>query len=88
VRRRATRWALRLLAVPVGLYLLAVAALWSAQDRLIFPGWAGPSAAQVAAVEGLSETVVPGEPPLRAWVRPADPGRPTVVVFHGNAGFQ
>ena len=82
------RWAARLLALVAGLYLLAVAALWAAQDALIFPGWGGPTEAQVAAVPGLAPVTIAGAQPLRGWARAADPGRPTLVVFHGNAGFQ
>jgi pimeloyl-ACP methyl ester carboxylesterase len=86
--RRLLRWPLRIVGTLAALYLLALGALYAAQDALIFPGWEGPTEAQVASVPGLAETVVPGDPPLRAWVRPADPGAPTIVVFHGNAGFQ
>ncbi|PWJ16230.1 alpha/beta hydrolase [Jannaschia seohaensis] len=78
----------RLLALSAGLYLLAVGGLWAFQETFIFPGWDGPSAAQVAAVPGLEEIVIPGEVPLRAWTRPPGPGAPTIVVFHGNAGTQ
>jgi pimeloyl-ACP methyl ester carboxylesterase len=82
------RWLKWLLGIPAILYLGVVVALWSVQDRLIFPGWVGPSVAQVAAVPDLTEITIPGDPDLRGWYRPAAPGRPTLVVFHGNAGFQ
>ncbi|TFL18741.1 alpha/beta hydrolase [Jannaschia formosa] len=82
------RWLARILVLVALLYAGAVAALWAAQEALIFPGWGGPTAEQVASVEGLREIVIPGEIPLRAWSRPADPGQPTIVVFHGNAGTQ
>lgn len=82
------RWAIRLTALAAAAYLLILGLLWAQQDALIFPGWVGPAAAQVEAVDGLTETVIPGDVLLRAWVRPADPGAPTLVVFHGNAGLQ
>lgn len=81
-------WVLRLLALCALAYAAIVGVLWAAQDALIFPGWDGPSGEQVAAVDGLEEIVIAGEVPLRAWTRTADPGAPTVVIFHGNAGTQ
>jgi pimeloyl-ACP methyl ester carboxylesterase len=88
--RRLRRVATSVLIGAVVLWAGATAGLWAMQERLIFPGWAGPTAAQVAAVPGLAEVVTPGPGGvgLRAWYRPADPGRPTVILFHGNAGFQ
>lgn len=72
------------------LYLGAMMLAWAFQDRLLHHGWAGPSVAMVDAVPGLAEVAIPGPEgvPLRAWYRPADAGRPTLVIFHGNAGFQ
>jgi fermentation-respiration switch protein FrsA (DUF1100 family) len=90
---RAGRWLVRaalvIAAIPVTLYLLALAALWFFQDALLYPGWAGPAVEWVEAVPGLEEVSVPGETgALRGWWRPPGPGQPTVAVFHGNAGFQ
>ncbi|MEM7710728.1 MAG: alpha/beta hydrolase, partial [Pseudomonadota bacterium] len=84
------RWLRRLAMAFVLLYLLAFGALYAAQDVLLFPGWSGPPAASVASVPGMSEIAIPGPDgtTLRTWSRPADPGRPTILFFHGNAGFQ
>ena len=79
------------LAAAVALvYLGAMTLAWAFQDRLLHHGWTGPSEAQVAAVQGLTEIAIPGPDgaPLRAWYREADAGRPTLILFHGNAGFQ
>jgi pimeloyl-ACP methyl ester carboxylesterase len=78
----------RLAALAALLYVLAVGGLWAFQETFIFPGWEGPSAVQVASVPGLEEIVIPGTVPLRAWMRAAGPGAPTIVIFHGNAGTQ
>ena len=78
-----------LAAAVLLLYLTAMTLAWAFQDRLLHHGWAGPSAAQVAAVPGLTEVAIPGPDgaALRAWYREADAGRPTLILFHGNAGF-
>jgi fermentation-respiration switch protein FrsA (DUF1100 family) len=86
--KRPARLAVGLLAVVAVLWLALTGALWAWQDRLIFPGWSGPTAAQIEGVPGLRELITPGPDgmSLRAWYRPADPGRETIVLFHGNAG--
>ncbi|MEM7489793.1 MAG: alpha/beta hydrolase [Pseudomonadota bacterium] len=84
------RWLRRIALAVAAVYLLALGALYAAQDALVFPGWAGPSPDTVAAVPDMAEIVVPGPDgtTLRGWYRPADPGHLTMIVFHGNAGFQ
>ena len=81
-------WLRRLLALGALVWVAGVALLWAAQEALIFPGWDGPSAADVAAIPGLEEIAIAGEVPLRGWYRRPDPGAPTIVIFHGNAGTQ
>ncbi|MEL7182568.1 MAG: alpha/beta hydrolase, partial [Pseudomonadota bacterium] len=77
-------------ALIVGIYLLLLGLLWSMQERLIFPGWSGPSASAVASVPGLEDIRIPhGDGSTRSgWWRQPDDGAPTLVIFHGNAGTQ
>ncbi|MEM8850832.1 MAG: alpha/beta hydrolase [Pseudomonadota bacterium] len=84
------RWLRCVALVLAAFYLIALGTLYAAQNSLIFPGWAGPSAQMVATVPGIVEIAVPGPDgtPLRGWARPAASGQPTIVFFHGNAGFQ
>ncbi|MBM2577580.1 alpha/beta hydrolase [Jannaschia sp. Os4] len=85
----ALLWMARAAGVAALLYLLALAALWALQERLLFIGWDGLTDGEVAMVPGLAEVEVPGpDGPLRGWWRPPDAGRETIVVFHGNGGFQ
>ena len=69
-------------------YLAITGALYLFQRRLVFVPIGEPDTpatsgvpemkwVQFATVDGLS---------LRAWYKPAERGRPTVVYFHGNAG--
>ncbi|MEM7641361.1 MAG: alpha/beta hydrolase [Pseudomonadota bacterium] len=84
------RWLRRVALTLVAFYLVALGTLYAAQDSLIFPGWDGPSPQMVATVPGIAEVAVPGPDgvSLRGWYRPADPDQPTIIFFHGNAGFQ
>lgn len=70
------------LAVVVGLYALAAAALFMGQRSIIFPAPAqqaplppGFDQVSIITADGL---------PLQAAYRKAPEGRPTVVFFHGN----
>lgn len=76
-----------LIAVPLALALVLVAALWWFQDRLIYfpgsevepidavlPGW---SEVRVTTTDGLN---------LAAWWSAPEPDAAVVVVLHGNAG--
>lgn len=84
------KW-LRRVLISLGIAYLAILALiFTMQDRLIFPGWAGPSAQAVATTPGLTECSLPHPDgtPRRGWQREADANQPTVVLFHGNAGTQ
>ncbi len=84
--RSVRRWPVVIL-VPIGLVVVAVAAFWLLQRRLIYypadgvppveevlPGW---STVALATADGLQ---------LEAWYSAPDPGRPVVIVLNGNAG--
>ena len=78
-----SRW-LILAAIPAGIYLLVSLLAWAMQDRLIYPASQerfepGPGYREVTldTSDGLA---------LRAFARAADPGKPTLVYFHGNGG--
>ncbi|MBK7875468.1 MAG: alpha/beta fold hydrolase [Planctomycetes bacterium] len=82
------RLVLLVLATAAGLYAAACAALWIAQERLVFAG--GPPATTTPKDHGL-----PGEAlflktdddvRLYAWLVPAERPRGAVLVLHGNAG--
>ena len=76
------------LAVVAAGYLLVLGfVFWKQRSLMYFPDQAMPSAAAVgtpwfrevryAAADGLA---------LAGWYVPAEPARPTVVLFHGNGG--
>lgn len=76
-----------LLAVPIAAYVLVVAAIYVGQRRLLFqpsPG-AGAAMAPSAAMTALKTAAEDGVS-VTHWLAPAPPGRPTVVLFHGNGG--
>lgn len=76
------------LIAAIVFYCVLVAGMYLGQRQLMYL----PSQAQVLPAEsGVPEmTVVRLETRdglvLRAWFRPAPPGRPTLVYFHGNGG--
>jgi fermentation-respiration switch protein FrsA (DUF1100 family) len=79
---------LRLVAVAVLLYLIAVAAVFAIQRQLqYFPGQtaAAPEAVGLTGVEVVPLATPDGET-LVFWYAPAPEGRPTILYFHGNAG--
>lgn len=87
--RRARRLLLWLIGVAAGLYGLVVAAIWLVQERLLYPGWAvGLPPLSAYETPGAREVAVPvtDDLTLTGLYRPADPGEPTLVVFHGNGG--
>lgn len=74
----------RLLLTASIAYAIMIAILWAMQDRFIYPApqyavepLPGFSAITLNTDDGLQ---------LRAFKRPADEGRPTLVYFHGNGG--
>lgn len=85
----AIRLRRKALGMLVGLSVVAASALglWALQRRLIyFPDRAAPSLGVMGpGWEEVSYNTADGLT-LRAWYRGAEPGRPMVVVFSGNAG--
>ena len=81
---------LTVLIAGVALYGIAVTALWALQrDLMYFPDHAPrvpPSHyAMLGGVQEVLVTTADGVE-LAAWYAAAPPARPTVVMFHGNAG--
>ncbi|HUH86097.1 MAG TPA: alpha/beta hydrolase [Stellaceae bacterium] len=81
------RFAMLLLAIPIVAYVLVVAAIYVGQRRLLFlprPGveTAIPPSPAVTALRTEAEDGVI----VTHWLAPAPAGRPTAVLFHGNAG--
>ncbi|NQV82314.1 MAG: alpha/beta hydrolase [Rhodospirillales bacterium] len=76
------------IAVALGIYAALVGGLYLMQRQLLYhPSQILPSPAQagVAEMQTLRVTTVDGLT-LAFWYRPAQPGQPTVVYFHGNGG--
>ena len=84
------RKAMTALIAGVLLYGVAVTALWALQrDLMYFPDDAPRVApSYYSMLDGVVEvTLTTGDGlELAAWYAPAPPGRPTVVLFHGNGG--
>ncbi|MCS4089399.1 alpha/beta hydrolase [Rhizobium sp. BK176] len=73
------------------LYAGCFALLWALQDRFIYPGvyesvpnWVG-----MASPVSVRRVTVPvdKQTDLAVLYRRPDPGQPTIIVFHGNAGY-
>nr|WP_250807564.1 alpha/beta fold hydrolase [Neorhizobium tomejilense] len=73
------------------IYAAVTTALWIFQERLIFPGayQALPAWIDVAFPVAVDRVTIPvGDGVhLSALYRRPDPDRPTILVFHGNAGY-
>jgi pimeloyl-ACP methyl ester carboxylesterase len=80
------RWAARTLLAIAFLYIAIVGALWVFQRRLIYPGWAFGTAAVNPDHTGYRDVAVTTSDGLRGRLlyHPAQPGKPTVLFFHGN----
>lgn len=73
----------RLMLAAAAVYLLAALALVLLQRRILFrPDPVAPDIAALG-VPGATEIHVAG---ILGWYRPAAPGQPTLLYFHGNAG--
>jgi fermentation-respiration switch protein FrsA (DUF1100 family) len=71
------------------LYVLILAYLWTAQRNFVFhPGAERPDLAGSAVAALMRDVSVSGEggPALAAWYAAAQPGKPTILYLHGNAG--
>lgn len=77
------------LTVILGAYALLAVLLHVCQRRLIYrpdPRRRSPEDAGLAGVETLAIETPDGETVL-AWYAGAEPGRPTILYFHGNRGW-
>jgi fermentation-respiration switch protein FrsA (DUF1100 family) len=86
--RRALRLIIAIAAPLAIAYVAACAYLFVFQRDFVFkPGgtFSAPAAEGLAGVEVVTLTVRDGTR-LAGWYRAAEPGRPTVLYFHGNAG--
>lgn len=79
------RKVLTFIATIVGIYVLLAISVTLLQDRMIFPAPSGPmpSATNTAELIGLDTS--DGERLVALWHAP-EPGEPTVLFLHGNAG--
>jgi len=81
--RRGWAW---LLAVPLAAYVLAGCSLYGIQRSLVFHPWHGvPEQAAAAGMTPIKVTAADSVTVVH-WYAPAQPGRATVVLFHGNGG--
>lgn len=73
------------------IYGLVTAGLWAVQERAIYPGayQSLPEWINLVRTKGTDRVTIPvGDGiDLAALYRRPDLGKPTVIVFHGNAGF-
>lgn len=79
---------LTLLLLLAASYLLVVGYLYLFQRSFVFhPGGAlmSPAAVGLAAV-GNAKLTMPDGVEITAWHAPPEPGMPTILYFHGNAG--
>jgi fermentation-respiration switch protein FrsA (DUF1100 family) len=79
---------LGLAALVIGLYLVVTLSLFALQRKLIYPADPtrhSPSEAGLDIVREVTLKTPDGEE-LVAWHAPAQPGRPTLLYFHGNGG--
>lgn len=78
----------RILWATLGLYLAVGLVVWSYQRRLIYIPDPTHTSPQALALDGVEERILhtPDGERLVAWWARADPGRPTLLYFHGNGG--
>jgi hypothetical protein len=71
-----------------GLYGAVALGMYAAQRQILFPRTTRPPDPALAKSAGMETVTIPGHDglPMQHWYRPAQPGVPTVAVFHGNAG--
>lgn len=87
--KRVFQRSIRLLLVPVGLYLAICATLFGCQRDLLYhpdPSLADPAAVDLpdAALERLATP--DGEELVVWWIAPRAPDQPVFLYFHGNGG--
>ncbi len=71
-----------------GVYAALALGMYVAQRQILYPATTRPPDPKLADAAGLETVTIAGHDglSLRHWYRPAQPGAPTVVAFHGNAG--
>lgn len=79
---RWRRLLLTLLIASIAIYIVLIGAIYAAQGRLIYPAPKAPGS-DVPGFETISYPTSDGLE-LRAGFRPARPGMPTILYFHGN----
>jgi len=87
-RRPMLTLLLTLAALVAAVYVAGVLTLYALQGRMVFPGDALRVTPAQAGVPDMAEVTVRTADglDLLGWYRaPADPARPTVLLFHGNA---
>ena len=74
--------------IVAGLYLLVAVSLFTFQRRLIYPVDPVRNSPTEAGLDVVREVTLTAEDgtELVAWYAPAQPGRPTLLYFHGNGG--
>jgi fermentation-respiration switch protein FrsA (DUF1100 family) len=74
--------------LAAGLYLAIALSLFAFQRRLIYPADPARHSPAEAGLDIVREVTLstPDGAELVAWYAPAQPGRPTLLYFHGNGG--
>lgn len=82
------RRVLSLLLGLAALYAVLVGAAYLGQRKLLYPAFGPALAAAEAGLPGFEDVVLatPDGERLAAWYRAPEPGRATVLYFHGNGG--
>lgn len=81
-------WVLKIATLLLLIYGLVVLAAWLGQRRLLYVPDRTRVAPVILSLAGVSELELktPDGERLVAWRLKAQPGRPTLLYFHGNAG--
>ncbi|MGF1620912.1 MAG: alpha/beta hydrolase [Rhodomicrobiaceae bacterium] len=79
---------LTIAGIGAGLYLVLAVSIYAFQRSLIFYPDATYSTPAESGLSGVNEVklTTPDGETLIAWYAEADPGQPTILYFHGNAG--
>jgi hypothetical protein len=82
------RFLLGLILTALALYATVVALFYLAQGSLLYPAGREKATAAEAGLSGFADVILTTEDGERivAWYKPAEPGRATLLYFHGNGG--
>jgi hypothetical protein len=77
-----------LILAALALYAAVVALFWLAQGFLLYPGSPDRATAAEAGLSDFQDVTLTTEDGKRvaAWYKAAEPGRATILYFHGNGG--